>query len=376
MNKIQKIYDTMKCSSLVIMLTCLVTGVTIQSCQPKNNTAETHKKSGPDSVTVLILKKDTVNKQIVFPAELVPLERADLFAKVSGYVGAIKVDIGDRVNKGQTLVVLEAPEVVANDAQAGSDVQNARSRYIGSLDTYKRMFNASKTEGTVAALELEKARSQMLADSAFLDASRAKKNSYAQLKDYLVIRAPFSGVITQRNIDPGTLVNTNAVKPMLVLENTSELRLRVPVPEAYAATSARAESVDFTVEAQPDITYHANLSRKAGALNQANRTETWEFLYQNTNGQLKSGMYANAVLKLGRAMPTFLVPSPVVATNLEKKFVIRLKNGKAEWIDVRGGISMGDKLEIFGLLNIGDTLVARATDEIKAGTALLPRLSH
>lgn len=351
----------------------LIIIIILAGCHQGSGNTETTKKAGADSAVVFILEKDTVNKQITFPAELIPLERAEIFAKVSGYVNALKVDIGDKVSKGQILAVLEAPEMIANYAQSSADIQTARSKYLGSLDAYKRIENAAKVEGTIAAGELEKARSQMLADSASLNAARSKTNAYAQLKDYLVIRAPFSGIVTQRNIDPGTLVNTGNTKPMLVVENISTLRLRVPVPESYTGATAETTTVDFTVDAQPDITYQAKLSRKSGALNLANRTETWEFLYQNGNNQLKSGMFANAMLKLGRTAPTFLVPASAMATNLEKRFVIRLKDGKTEWVDVRAGINVGDKIEIFGKLTEGDTLLVRATDEIKTGTAVVPK---
>ncbi|WP_170137788.1 efflux RND transporter periplasmic adaptor subunit [Chitinophaga dinghuensis] len=352
-------------TSLVGMLT---------ACHQNRDSKDVAKKAGADSVTVFLLSKDTVSKQITFPAELIPLERAEMYAKVSGYVGTLKVDIGDKVSKGQLLAVLEAPEANANYAQANADVQIARSRYLGSLDAYRRIVNAAKVEGTIAAGELEKAKSLMMADSAALNAARSKKVAFAQLKDYLTIRAPFSGIITQRNVDPGTLVSAGNPKPMLVVENISILRLRVPVPESYTATHTENPGINFTVDAQPDVTYQAKLSRKGGALNLSNRTETWEFLFQNNNLQLKSGMFATAVLNLGRKAPTFLVPAAAVATNQEKRFVIRLKDGKAEWVDVRNGINLGEKIEIFGHLSVGDTLLTRATDEIKAGSSLTPRL--
>ena len=149
--------------------------------------------------------------------------------------------------------------------------------------------------------------------------------------------------------------------------------MRVPVPESYTATGTETSEINFTVDARPDLTYQAKLSRKSGAVDQVNRTETWEFLYPNTNHQLTSRMFANAILKLGRKSPTFVVPSSAVATSLEKRFVIRLKDGMAQWVDVRNGISMGDKMEIFGNLNEGDTLLTRATDEIKEATKLVPK---
>jgi membrane fusion protein, multidrug efflux system len=361
--------------SYAIIAMALPVIIALTGCGENTIKAEvTTQKTGADSAMVFILKKDTVNKQITFPSELIPLERAEVFAKVTGYVSALKVDIGDKVNKGQVLALLEAPEMVANYAQANADVQSARSKYLGSLDAYRRIANAAKVDGTIAAGELERAKSQMMADSASVNAARSKTIAYAQLKDYLTIRAPFSGIITQRNVDPGTLVSTGNAKPMLVVENTSTLRLRVPVPEAYTAAATQTPVINFTVDAQPDITYQAKLSRKAGALNMSNRTETWEFLYPNNNYQLKSGMYANAVLKLGRKAPSFLVQSSAMATNLEKRFVIRLKDGKTEWVDVRAGISMSDKVEIFGNLVEGDTLLMRATDEIKPGAQLAPKM--
>ena len=214
----------------------------------------------------------------------------------------------------------------------------------------------------------------MLADSSALNAARSRMSTSGQLKDYLIIRAPFNGVITQRNVDIGTLVGAGNAKPLMVVEDNTTLRLRVPVPEAYTSAIPDSSFINFTVDAQPGITYKAALSRKAGSLNLTNRTESWEFIYPNTGNQLKSGMYANASIRMGRKDPSFLVPSSAVVTNLEKRFVIRLRDGKTEWIDVRNGITMNDKVEIFGSLTTGDTLITRASDEIKEGVQLVPRI--
>lgn len=361
----------MKLCQLVI--TAVLSAIVVSSGCKENAPKQEVKRQGTDSAAAFVLKKEPVSKQISFPAELIPLEKVEITAKVSGYIKILKVDIGDHVQQGQVLAILEAPEFVSNYAQANADVQTARSKFFGSLDTYNRILNASKVEGTIAANELEKAKSQMMADSSSLEATRSKLNSIAQLRDYLTIRAPFSGIITQRNVDVGTLVGAGNTKPILVLENNASLRLRLPVPEAYTSAVPDSSFIQFTVEAQPGITYKAGLSRKAGALNLTNRTETWEFIYPNKNNELKSGMFANAYLKLGRKENSFLVPSTAVATNLEKRFVIRLKAGKTEWVDVRIGIALNDKAEIFGNLEEGDILLVRASDEINQGTQLLPK---
>lgn len=347
--------------------------VLFASCK-SGNQEHTAKPAAKDSVLVFILQKQEVNKVFSFPSELTALERAEIFAKVSGYVKSIKVDIGDVVRQGQVLAIIEAPEMVSNYAQASADVQFANSKYISSVDAFTRVENAAKVSGTVAAGELERLRNQMLADKAAVEAARAKQNTFAQLKNYLTIHAPFSGTITQRNADVGTLVGTTNTTPILILENHSFLRLRVPVQEAYSAAIPDSSFISFTVDALPEKKFYAKLSRKSGAISQDNRTETWEFIFGNSNHELKSGMYANASMKLGRKGNSFVVAPSAIATTLEKRFVIRLKDGKAEWIDVRNGMNVGDKIEIFGNLSEGDTILIKATDEIKPGKELAAKI--
>jgi len=355
-----------------ILVFIIVTTIVATGCK-NNATKKETQTDKTDSVAVFILQKGTLNKEISFPGELIPIERAEIFAKVSGYVSSIKVDIGDVVKKGQVIAILDAPEMIASYSQVNSDMQAAKSKYIGSLDAYNRITNAAKVEGTIASGELERIKSQMIADSASLEAAKSKLKAYAQLKDYLVIRAPFSGEVTQRNIDPGTLVGTINAKPMLIIENNSTLRLRLAVPEAYTSANSNISSVHFTVDAYPGVLYDAKLSRKAGALNLVNRTETWEFIYPNKDKQLKSGMFANATLKFSRPTTTFIVPASAVMTNLERRFVIRLKNGRTEWVDVRNGIVADNKTEIFGSLSEEDTLLERGTDEIKQDKKFIPK---
>ncbi|MDZ7606179.1 MAG: efflux RND transporter periplasmic adaptor subunit [Cyclobacteriaceae bacterium] len=325
--------------------------------------------STADSVEVFVLKKESVTKALSLPAELHPWERAELYAKVQGYVQELKVDIGSRVKKNDILIIIDAPEVMANYAKSSADLQAALSRYNTSLDTYKRMVSASKEKGAVSDSELERVRNQMLADSAMHEAAKSGANAYAQLKNYLVIRAAFDGVITQRNVDAGTLVGTGST-PLLVLENLNKLRVRVAVPETYTSSIPESESINFTVDAEPSKKYSATLARKSNQIDDKTRTELWEFEVMNTKQELKSGMYGNASFTLQRSEPSLTVPYSAVVTNLERNFVIRVRDGKAEWIDVKNGISMKDKVEIFGSLEEGQQIVSKANDELKEGARL------
>ena len=348
----------------------LATVLLLAACSAKKTESASNPVATTDSVEVFALKKDTVAKALSLPAELHPWERAEVYAKVDGYVRELKVDIGDQVTKNDVMVILDAPEVTANYAKSSADLQAARSRYRTSLDLYKRTVGAAAEKGAVSDSEMERIKNQMLTDSAGYEAARASASANAQLKNYLVIRAAFNGVVTQRNIDAGTLVGKDQ-KPMLVLENLSKLRLRISVPEAYTSARPETGAISFTVDAQPSKKYQATLARKSNEIDLKTRTELWEFEAVNPRKELKSGMYGNASFTLRRAEPTFLVPFSAVVTTLEKQFVIRVRDNKTEWVDVRKGINTNDKVEIFGDLRDDDQLVLKSNDEINAGRSVV-----
>jgi len=350
-------------NKIVVVVLLLATAA---SCgQKKNKPESVSAESHADSVTVFRLKKDSVSKLLKLPAELYPWERSEIYAKVDGYVKEFRFDIGDHVKKNDILLILDAPEVTANYAKSVADLQAARAKYNTSLDTYKRYRTASQEKGAIAENELQRIYNQMLADSAGYIAAQSATTAYSQLKNYLVIRSAFDGVVTQRNVDPGTLVGKGQ-KPLFIVENLSKLRLRVSIPEAYTAALPSSPTVKFTVDAQPSKKYSARLTRKSNEIDTKTRTELWEFEVQNVDQELKSGMYGSVSFKVLRSGSSFVVPYTAVVNNLEKTFVIRISNNKTEWVDVRTGINMNDNIEIFGNLNEGDQLVARANDEIKS----------
>ncbi len=329
-----------------------------------------------DTALVFLLKTDTIKKTVELPAELLPYLQTDLFAKVQGYVQAMKVDIGDRVHKGQTLAIVEAPEINTQVSQSEAALQSARAKYTASTDKYQRLYRASQSSspGIVAPVDLVSSHNQMLADSAAYEAVRQQSKAYKEVSGYLYISAPFNGVITARKADPGALVS--AASTLLTVQDNHILRLRVAVPETYVAAAADNSSLSFSVDAYPEQVFHGMLTRKTETIDPATRTELWEFDVDNSKHLLKAGTFVSAHLNLGRSTSSFIVPATAIATTLERKFVIRVKNGKAEWIDVRQGLTTTKGIEIFGALQTNDTLLLKATDERKPGTSAYWKPSH
>ena len=326
--------------------------------------------AGPslDTAQVFLLRTDTLKKMVELPGELIPYLQTDLFAKVQGYVQAMKADIGDRVHKGQTLAIIDAPEVNTQFTQSMAAQQAAKARLTTSADNYNRLYRASQSPspGIVAPVDLENSRNQMLADSASYEALRQQSKAYKEVSGYLYITAPFDGVITARKADPGALVNANAM--LLTVQDNNILRLRVAVPEIYISAAGSNKSLSFGVDAYPEQRFSGVLTRKTETIDPGTRTELWEFDVDNSKHLLKAGGFVYARIALGRSAPSFILPPSAIATTLERKFAIRVKDGKAEYVDVRQGMTTDAGVEVFGNLKTGDTLVTKATDERKPGT--------
>jgi membrane fusion protein (multidrug efflux system) len=358
----------------IVLLACTV--LALQACNDSGPVKQNAATNAPDTVAVFVLHDTSVSKNIELPAELLPYEQAELFARVQGYVKDMKVDLGDRVRRGQILALIEAPELQTRYAEFQSSLQAARAKYMSSADVYQRLYKASqaKTAGIVAPVELERSRNQLMADSASYEASRKLAQSYEQVTGYLVIKSPFDGIVTARNADRGTLVGNSQM--ILKVQNNHTLRLRIAVPELYVASATAKKEISFRVDAYPEKLFTATLSRKSGTIDPVTRTEQWEFSYDNKAGTLKAGSFAYVKLDLQRAGNSFLIPAAAIATNQERKFVIKVSNGKAEWVDVRQGMSTDRGIEVFGNLHNGDTLVSRATDERKAGSVAYWKLAR
>lgn len=346
----------------------ICTGCLLAACEGPGRPEATETGTAKDTVTVFIARQDTLNKTIELPAELMPYEHADLFAKVEGFVQEMKVDLGDRVKKGQVLAVIKAPEVNSRFAESEATVLSAKAKWTSSKDHYERLYRASqaKTPGIVAPVDLERSRNQMMADSSAYVAANRQSQAYREVSGYLYITAPFNGIITARKADPGAFVGANA--PLLTIQDLHLLRLRAAVPEMYTGAARAAGNIDFRVDAYPLVRFPAKLTRKSGTIDPATRTELWEFEVPNGEGKLKAGAFAYVKIALQRDMPSLIVPATAIATTQEKKFVIRVTADKAEWVDIRQGITTDKGTEIFAGIQPGDTLLLKATDERKPGS--------
>ena len=183
------------------------------------------------------------------------------------------------------------------------------------------------------------------------------------------LKAPFDGIITERNVHPGALVGPGAGStPLLRLHQVSRLRLEVAVPEALVGAIVKGARVPFTVPAYPGDTFYGTVNLLAYDLDPKTRTMAVELDVRNPDLRLGAGMYPEVQWPVKRPQPSLLVPPTSIVTTTERTFVIRVNNGVAQWVNVGRGARVGDLVEVFGPLQEGDTIVRRGTDEIREGS--------
>src|SRR5262252_1171170 len=325
----------------------------------------------------------SLERQVRLPGELLPYLSVPIHAKVAGFVDRVEVDRGSIVKKGQVLVTVVAPEMETQIAEAQSKKQavelqraEALAKLSSAKSTYDRLKAASATPGVVAendvviaqkAVEAAQALVHSYEDS--IKAAQAQAQAVKDLQQYLTIKAPFDGIITERNVHPGALVGPGAGStPLLRLHQISRLRLVVAVPEALVGAIVKGARVPFTVPAYPGETFYGAVNLLAHDLDAKTRTMAVELDVKNPDLRLGAGMYPEVQWPVKRPQPSLLVPPTSIVTTTERTFVIRVNNGVAQWVNVARGARVGDLIEVFGALKEGDTIVRRGTDEIREGS--------
>jgi membrane fusion protein, multidrug efflux system len=325
-----------------------------------------------------------VARTVDLPGELLPFQSVTLHAKMAGFVEQVLVDRGSVVKKGDLLVELSAPELRAQLAGTESKVQAAEAeraqadaQLAGAQSTLDRLRKAAETPGAVAGNELVLADKQVEAATALVaarrQASRAAQSAVDAQKDleqYLRITAPFEGVVTERLAHPGALAGAGVNAPLLIIQQVSQLRLVVSVPEPYSGAIANGAAVTFHVPAYPERTFSGAVARVSHVLDPKTRTMPVEVDVANRDGALSPGMYPSVKWPVRATHAALWAPRTSVVTTTERTFVIRERDGRAEWVDVRKGAADGDLIEVMGNLKAGDRVLRRGTDEVREGAAI------
>jgi len=332
----------------------------------KQSTPAEPAAAGPPSPTaldVVAVSAKQLDSTVRLPAELGPDEVVAIYPRVTGFVDRIEVDRGSVVKRGQLLAGLSAPELGAQRAEAESKVAAAKS-------TYDSLAGAARTPGAVAGHDLEIAEAAYKADAARVESLRA-------LESYLIVRAPFDGVITERNVHPGALVGPPSgptVAPMLRIEKIDRLRLTVAVPEAVVGAITLGAEASFTVSTWPGETFQGKVGRVSHTIDGKTRSMAVELDVDNAGSRLTPGAYAEVTWPVHRTTPSLFVPGSAVVQTTERTYVDRVRDGSVDQVVVARGFAVGEIVEVFGELSAGDQVLKRGSETLKPGSKIVTHL--
>jgi RND family efflux transporter MFP subunit len=390
---------------------CAIVGIAalltlgLSSCSGDGN----GKASADEVVTVGVTKvvKKTLSRQITLSSELVPFQEIDVYAKESGYVQKLNVDYGAHVKTGQTMATLEIPELQAQLEQDGAEIKNAMnqvSRADHELQRYNAQYNALHLEytrlnqvfetqpGIVAQQEVDDAQGKDLAASSQVDAGKAAleaaQSQLAATKaklvhdqtlfDYSRITAPFSGVVTERYANLGTLVQagTNSstqAMPIVRLSQDDLFRLVIPIPESYVRYIRIGDPVNVHVPSL-NRTFPGKVARFSVDVRADTRTMHTEVDVPNPERLLMPGLYAEAEVGLDQKDNVPTVPLQALAHEGDKATVLIVnRNGEVEDRTVQVGLQTTSDAEILSGLNDGEQVVVSDRSGLKPGQKVHPQ---
>jgi RND family efflux transporter MFP subunit len=369
---------------------------------------------GPPAAEVAVVQRGSIDQVLTLAGQFQPYQVIDVHPKVSGFIRHIYVDIGDRVHQGETLAVLEVPELKAQLTgtvsevarskdeidRAQHEVKRAESTYSALHADYQRLLQTSQAQpGLVAQQELDDAQAKDLSSEADVDAakaaldaadkgmevSRANNQRVSAMEDYTNVVAPLDGVIIWRYADTGALiqsgVNSNSEDlPIVKLAQSGLMRLRLPVPENYVRYVHLGDNVRVRVDAL-NRSFTGEIVRFTRELNFETRTMETEVDVPNKDLAIDSGMYANVLMRLNHADNVLTIPVGAIVlhrnpdSSAQNQVYVIDRDNHVQIRNVQVGIEGNQLAEVRSGLEEGDRVILAGEEKYRQGEAVSPEVT-
>jgi RND family efflux transporter MFP subunit len=350
-------------------------------------------------VEVIEVGRSSRNSELELPGNIQAITEAPLLARADGYIRRRMVDIGDRVKAGQPLAEIEAPEMEDQVRQSKAALQQAQASLDqalanlqqGKTDMELARITAQRwsnlvTRGVVSKQENDQYQAQYQSKAASVQAldkainvqrsnvaaAEANLARLEKMQGYLVVRAPFDGVITLRNVDVGALVNAGTTL-LFRIAQTATLRTYVNVPQSHSNSVRPGQPAQLSLSNLPGRHFAGAVARTANALDPTSRTLLVEIHVPNPEGLLSPGMYAQVELSSARTDPPLLVPSGALITGADGTNVAVVRPDHTVHVQkIEVGRDYGDRLEVISGLHEGDSIIPNPGDIAREGLKVDP----
>ena len=357
---------------LVGAVLLLVAGILPRLDRKRALQAQANTMKAPPVVTTARPRLGDASNALTLPGTLYGLHEAALYARVNGYVARVNADMGSSVREGQTLAVIDMPEVEQELQAARAAVEQGEASGELARATLTRW--RSMVEQTAATRqELEEKQAAFNVSAAGLKAARANVERLTALRRFGSIVAPFSGVVTARNVDVGALVapgSGSTVRPLFTLAQVDRVRVLTSVPQSAAPTVRVGQEAEVLVQELGNTTFRGRVTRTSRALDYATRTLQTEIQLDNRDGRLLPGMFAQVKLSLPRGARMLLIPANTLMVRPDGPQVAIVRDGTIHITPVSLGRDFGSELEVLSGVTVDDALVVNPGDDVPHGTTV------
>jgi RND family efflux transporter MFP subunit len=365
--------------------------------------AESHQQEQAlPQVEVIQVGRSSHNSELQLPGSVQALSEAPILARASGYLQRRLVDIGDRVKAGQTLAEIEAPELDDQVRQAAASLQQSQAaldQALANLEQGKSDLEFARVtserwsrllaQGVVSRQENDLYRTQyqsrlssvqalekaIAVQRGNVAAAEANLGRLQEMERYRVVKAPFDGIITLRNVDVGALVNAGSTL-LFRIAQSGTVRTYVNVPQINASSIRPGQTARLQVSNLPGRFFTGSVARTANSLDPTSRTMLVEVHVPNPDGALMPGMYAQVDLSSARADPPLLVPSDTLIVRADGTSIAVLRPDHTVHLQqIELGRDYGDRLEVVSGLHEGDTIITNPGDFAREGIKVDPKVA-
>lgn len=304
---------------------------------------------------------------VVLPGNVQAYTDSGIYARTDGYLKKWYFDIGARVRKGQLLAVIESPEVDQQLAQAKADLTTAETNANNAKIQATRYQNLLKSNA-VSKQDTDTFVTQAAATSAQVKSAQANVQRLEQMVDFERIYAPFSGTLTARNVDIGTLINSGTGRELFHLSQEDVLRVYVNVPQVYAPACVPGVQAYLTLAEYPGKKFTGKIVRTAKAIDPASRTLLVEVDVKNPTGELYPGAYAQVHFQLKNTRPSLIIPvSTMIFRSQGLRVGIVVNGNKAKLVPITIGQDDGNVVQVVEGLQPDDEVIQSPPDSLIDG---------
>jgi RND family efflux transporter MFP subunit len=308
--------------------------------------------------------------QLVLPGNLQAFIESPIFARTNGYLLRWNKDMGSKVEKGELLASIDTPEVDQELSQARATREQIRAALGLAKISADRWANLRKTD-SVSQQEADQQASGYTQAQANLAAADANVRRLEELESFKNVYAPFSGVLTRRNVDPGALINSGAQatgKELFDIARVDPLRVYVSVPQAYATSMKVGVKAVVTLQEFPGQKFTGTVVRTADAIDMSTRTLNTEVDVPNKDGKLLPGSFGQVHFAVGNSVPRITIPVNAMLFRAEgPQAAVVGQDNKVQLRSITIGRDFGNTIEIVGGLEPSDRIIINPSDSLENG---------